>query len=722
MDEATNVIDRPPEIDEPAGRRRRARPGRVGGGGCRTTPRSTASAGVAVGVVLLFHAGFPWARGGYLGVSTFFTLSGFLITSLLLGEHGANRRISLGAFWARRMRRLLPGLGGHARGGGLRLARVHRPAAPSGLSGDIVASALQVANWRFLFDDQSYADLFASPSPVLHFWSLAIEEQFYWVFPLLTAVVFLVGHGLGAGLRGRARRPARRVGRDDRHARVPARATTVYYATYTRMGEILVGLAAGRGRVARRSPACAWCRAWPPSAGPLALVAMVWCWWNLEQETPFISQGGLLVYALLSGTLVLAACVPGPVRSAARRSSRCGCSASSPTGSTSCTGRSSWCSTGSAPASTSCRSSSCASRSRWRWRSPSYFLLEKPIRRGWSLPRVPMAAVAGVTVVVVTVVGVVVPSAPGSDVDPRVQALCEDTKFQDPALVPADARIGMAFGDSTMLQTGLGLVAWGNETEAPRAAVRRPHRRPRVLGVARRRAAVATATSAPCRPGATRGSTRIPPEAQRLREVYGHLDFAVIQTGPWEVTDRRIPGDDQWRAPGDPVYDDFLAREFAAVTDPFMEQGLVVVWVLSPAHRHRAQRGTAARGPVPRVRPRPHGSAQRDRASGWPTSATGAVTVDLPGYLARPAGRRDGRRAAAPTACTSPADRVRGGRRLAGPGPARRHRRRAQPTGAPAPAPVARRARSRPSRPTWRCLTAAPDASGAATSGGVSRP
>ena len=63
------------------------------------------------------------------------------------------------------------------------------------LPGDVIAAVLNVANWRFLFADRSYAELFASPSPVLHFWSLAIEEQFYWVFPLLTAGVFAVAKG-----------------------------------------------------------------------------------------------------------------------------------------------------------------------------------------------------------------------------------------------------------------------------------------------------------------------------------------------------------------------------------------------------------------------------------------------------------------------------------------------------------------------------------------------
>ncbi len=140
---------------------------------------------MAVAGVLLFHAGFGWAGGGFLGVSIFFTLSGFLITSLLLQERDATGRISLGHFWSRRARRILPAallaLAGIALYG-LTVADAHQAAR---LPGDGLSALGEVANWRFVLGDQSYAALFSAPSPVQHFWSLAIEEQFYLVFPLL---------------------------------------------------------------------------------------------------------------------------------------------------------------------------------------------------------------------------------------------------------------------------------------------------------------------------------------------------------------------------------------------------------------------------------------------------------------------------------------------------------------------------------------------------------
>jgi hypothetical protein len=270
----------------------------------------------------------------------------------------------------------------------------------------------------------------------------------------------------------------------------------------------------------------------------------------------------------------------------------------------------------------------------------SYFLLEKPIRRGWTLPRVPMAAVAGAAVVVVTVVGVVVPASPEGGTSLKVQTLYEDTKFLDPVRVPADAQIGMAFGDSTMLQTGLGLSAWGNETEAlvlPYANLTGSLGCSVSRGGERRSRGEVGAVPEGC----DAWVDTIPAEARRLREAYGHLDFAVIQTGPWEVTDRRLPGDDEWRAPGDPVYDEFLAREFAAVTDTFTDQGLVVVWVLAPHIEIGRNEEPPPEHPYPESDP-----ARMDRLNEIvrriADDREGVVTVDLPGYLAdQPGGEMD---------------------------------------------------------------------------------
>ena len=146
---------------------------------------------VAVVAVLLFHAdltawsGVTVLSGGYLGVSVFFTLSGFLITGLLVSETERTGHVRVGAFYARRARRLLPAsivcVVGIVAAAGLTdwfggVAELRRQA---------VGSLLQVANWVFLFGGGSYQDLLAqrsgAVSPLEHYWSLAIEEEFYWM-------------------------------------------------------------------------------------------------------------------------------------------------------------------------------------------------------------------------------------------------------------------------------------------------------------------------------------------------------------------------------------------------------------------------------------------------------------------------------------------------------------------------------------------------------------
>ena len=142
---------------------------------------------VAVTMVLLFHGGIAWMHGGYFGVSMFFTLSGFLITSLLVREYDATTRISPGAFYMRRAKRLLPASTVCLAVVSIMATRgVWRGA--DHLRRDALGALFQVANWVQLGGGGSYTDLQSKSagllSPLDHYWSLAIEEQFYWVWPL----------------------------------------------------------------------------------------------------------------------------------------------------------------------------------------------------------------------------------------------------------------------------------------------------------------------------------------------------------------------------------------------------------------------------------------------------------------------------------------------------------------------------------------------------------
>lgn len=274
--------------------------------------------GLAVIGAILFHAGFGWAQGGFLGVSTFFVLSGFLITNLLVREWDGSGSIRLGRFWARRFRRLLPAALLTLALVALLWWRLGTPEQLAKLRWDLLAALANVANWRFYLAGSSYADLFSAPGPLQHFWSLAIEEQFYLLFPpavialvrlggrrllapALTAVVALsIGLTLGLG---------------DNIDRI-------YYGTDTRAAELLIGalLALWWSSPLRRIPA----HAAPvrsgtarsglvDCAGVAALALMFWSWWATDNTSPALGCGALPAYGLLTAFIIYAATLPGAV-------------------------------------------------------------------------------------------------------------------------------------------------------------------------------------------------------------------------------------------------------------------------------------------------------------------------------------------------------------------------------------------------------------------------
>jgi peptidoglycan/LPS O-acetylase OafA/YrhL len=194
-------------------------------------------------LVLLFHGGVSWAGGGFFGVDVFFVLSGFLITGLLTAELRGSGTLSLRRFWAHRVRRLLPALL-------LVLAAVAVWAAfelPSDtlgqLRGDAVATLLYVNNWHQMAGGTGYFADLNTPRPLLHTWSLSIEEQFYLVWPLVVLAVLKVTRStralLGVASVGAVASAVAMVALY-RHGASQSR---LYYGTDTRAQALLIGAA-----------------------------------------------------------------------------------------------------------------------------------------------------------------------------------------------------------------------------------------------------------------------------------------------------------------------------------------------------------------------------------------------------------------------------------------------------------------------------------------------
>lgn len=144
--------------------------------------------GVAILAVLLFHAGVPGTGGGFVGVDVFFVLSGFLITGLLLREREERGAIDLAAFYARRARRILPAAAVVLLGILIASWVILAPLDVPGVAADVLASILFVGNIRFALQATDYFAADVLRSPVLHYWSLGVEEQFYLLWPFLLII------------------------------------------------------------------------------------------------------------------------------------------------------------------------------------------------------------------------------------------------------------------------------------------------------------------------------------------------------------------------------------------------------------------------------------------------------------------------------------------------------------------------------------------------------
>jgi peptidoglycan/LPS O-acetylase OafA/YrhL len=279
--------------------------------------------GVAVAGVLLFHGGY--LTGGYLGVDLFVVLSGFLITSLLLAESEQTGEIALRGFWSRRARRLLPALGAMLAFVVLYATFVAAPAELSRIRGDALATLGYVANWRDVFSHFDYWALFTAPSPLEHTWSLAIEEQFYVVWPLLFTGILWWGARRGSGRRDTSATAKRVVVISCVLAVASGLLATilyeavgtnrVYYGTDTRAAAILLG-AALAALLKLRGPARSRGGRLAVEAGGMAAVCvLVYGWITLGGGNARLYEGGLFACSLAGAVVIAAATHPetGPI-------------------------------------------------------------------------------------------------------------------------------------------------------------------------------------------------------------------------------------------------------------------------------------------------------------------------------------------------------------------------------------------------------------------------
>ncbi|MHB1137576.1 MAG: acyltransferase family protein [Microthrixaceae bacterium] len=250
---------------------------------------------VSVLAVILYHADFALLPGGFLGVEVFFVVSGFLITSLLLEERLHSGRIDLKQFWIRRARRLLPALY-------LLLAVVSAASilvytdAAGRMGGDVLAALAYVSNWWNIFLNESYFAQAGRPPLLRHLWSLAVEEQFYLLFPPIFAwALYKFGKGKArVGLIVLAIASAVEMAILFEPYTDPSR---VYYGTDTRLAGLLVGAVLALSWTPWRSTQAAARRAGPAldTIGVVGLVALGWYLTRVNEFDPFIYRGGFLL-------------------------------------------------------------------------------------------------------------------------------------------------------------------------------------------------------------------------------------------------------------------------------------------------------------------------------------------------------------------------------------------------------------------------------------------
>ena len=567
---------------------------------------------IAVMGVLAYHGGISWLPGGFLGVDAFFVLSGFLITSLLVREWSQTGTIALGAFWARRARRLLPALFAVV----LFVVCYAAWGVPAGTYPDLRADALSalfyVANWHFIVSGSNYFAQSALTSPLTHTWSLAIEEQFYLVWPVVVVLILTRTRRLRtlwwtclASTVGSALEMVVLF-----HG--GSSLTRLYYGTDTHAQSLLAGatLAVALGMITERrraglapdpslTPTSRRGRLLLAVLGAAGIAACAVLWWRATGSSSFLYDGGFLVAALSAGA-VLAAAVCDPNGLIARALSL-----------------------------RPLRYVGRISYGVYLWHYPlfiwldaartglegaplfvlrcaitfvvasiSFFLLERPIRHGRVLRsrRAWVAAPAAAAICAAAIVVMTVPTGAlsGTLSHPSVRAA-----HGAPGARAAPLRV-LTIGDSTALTLGIALsqdaASYGitQRVEAILGCGVTDGREVRATGTVLRVANACYSGRLP--PGTPRvktvptpyGVTTTVPDAEQWKAWYRHWvavdhpNVVIVLAGRWEIVTRTFDG--AWTTILHPAFAAYVAHELASLVRIASAKGARVVLMTAPCY------------------------------------------------------------------------------------------------------------------------------------------
>jgi peptidoglycan/LPS O-acetylase OafA/YrhL len=584
--------------------------------------------GLAVAAVLVYHVEGHPLSGGFLGVSMFFTLSGFLITTIVVAGRERTGSFDGVTFWARRFRRLVPAMVACLV---LVLAFGHLAASPNqqaNLGWDMVSAATDWSNWRFLLTGQEYGGSVVDPSPVLHTWSLSIEVQVYLVLPVV--LVLALRHSrraaiLAVGVLTAASIAAGVLVADD--------GQQWYLGTHVRAQEILIGALVALIVRTRHSDLVhrVAVRIWP-----LALIGLAAAWWWASETDAWLPRGGLAAHAVATSILILAVTRPGMLGAAL-----------------------SW-----RPLTALGRISYGVYLYHWPlylWISPrrlgldpwpttavrivvtlllataSYTLIERRIMSGnGSARRTAGAGIGSLALASLATLAFVPTVDRGDQITVTGERLAPPTTVvgQPPpsGLLPAttNAPLSTESGEPT---TTTGAPTGTPGTEQPTTTTTAPpeprtHVVPPLVEVEQPVADVpriliigdsAASTFGPgvqswssylglaevysygwlaC-PLTIGGDIRwndgiVAPIPERCDDIEARRrdladvdpDLVVIYSGLWEIVDRRLPGRDDWVHVGQPVMDAEIERQLAEITDLILADGRRVLWMLQPPVRN----------------------------------------------------------------------------------------------------------------------------------------